>query len=232
MMDLADLDAMLAETDAKSAKLQSDYRSLRKKSSGKDSKVKDNRTRRKNAGKKDTTAPRAAVSPRVRQAAAAAARTRSPREVRKKAAAKSGGGPHGIGANSPARVVGALRQKRGAAAAPSAQNFVSKVASNVRQQDGARRLRKQRATVGGTASSSLERAMKRAEATELANQRQMKEAKRAERKRNLRTAPGKMQSDNLPSMFSRPTLNLNSDGKRAVVQRPKDSALVRKLKPL
>ena len=104
--------------------------------------------------------------------------------------------------------------------------------------EGKRKEEAKRRAVG-----SLARAMKRAEAIELAKQRAAVGVGHHHRRvpsveddrKVLHTAPGKLQShggDKLPSIFSRPTLNLNSGSGRAVVQRPNEAALLRKLPSL
>jgi len=221
-MDLADLDAMLAAADAQSAKLQSDYKKLKRKNDGGGKNKSKGAARRKPPSvstkvRRASPDPKTAVSPRVRQAAKASARSRSP----KVGGARKGNVPR-QGQHGRQNAAG----RKGAAAKVS-QNFVNKVRSNMRPSQSTRKL-------GGGAgdTASLTRAMKRAEALELAKHRRMPSNSSENERSILHTAPGKLQSEKLPSIFSRPKLSLNSGNKRAVVRRPKESALVRKLPSL
>ena len=291
MMDLADLDALLAQADAQTAQLQSDYKHMKKKSDkvassssssssagsggrhrhhtkqhareGSRAQLKGAKNAKESlrprgtvakgaAAKKrhlvndSTTPPRAVVSPRVRKAAeASSARTGSPRatgRLGKRAAARAAESKHGASSavNRPLASLRLNTQKKAAGTSSSgvspAQRFVEKVTKSpfraaARPLGGESKHSSSRDS-GGAKSASLTRAMKRAEALELAKHRRAPSNSSVEDRKVLHTAPAKLRTEKLPSIFSRPKLNLNSGNARAVVRRPKESALVRKLPSL
>ena len=243
MMDLSDLDAMLAQADAQSAKLHKDYRHLKKKvdSGGTNNRKvrgstkngassvsrKRQQTLSTNTAKvkqSSRSGGRPMVSPRVRQAAKASAQSRTTRI-------------------SPTTNSNRNKRSLNKESAAAANRFVNKVTSKSgRKVGGTGRSNNSSNRNSNNSSShrttSLERAKQRAEAREMAKLRQEVRSKAKARGLNgsarsvPKSAPGKLQGEKLPSIFSRPQLKLSKGTSRAVIQRPREVALVRKLPSL
>lgn len=158
------------------------------------------------------------VSPRVRQAAQASARARSPRLQNKEQSLKKG--------SRSSRFTQRPKIKFA-----SSSCAITKPNSHVRKKMGNNNLKQQRSKLRNNKSfmtdkTSLVRAIKRAEALDLAQKRQLRQNQQQKQKAPY-TAPAKMQFEKLPSIFSRPKLNLNS-GKNCG-RRPKENVLLRNL---